>query len=95
MIEPHAHHILFKEGLGETQKQLVREGQELLRRFGIDPIMGPENLVWAPMRAKMQHHTDTLRHVVDELKAVAAAGGGRAEIVAKLKLLGKAAARRR
>ncbi len=95
MIYPHAHHILFKEGLGEAQKQLVREGQELLRRFQIDPIMGPENLVWAPMRAEGQHGPEALRHVVDQLKAVEAEGGGREEIVEKLKDLGKIAAQRK
>ncbi|MGG4467502.1 hypothetical protein ABER68_05685 [Paenibacillus alvei] len=28
MIDPHAHHILFKKGLGEAQQKLVQEGQE-------------------------------------------------------------------
>ena len=52
MIDPHAHHILFRTGLGSRQKALVAEGQELLRRYGIDPIFGKENLVWAPWRIK-------------------------------------------
>lgn len=29
MIDPHAHHILFKKGLGQKQKELVAEGQEI------------------------------------------------------------------
>ncbi|MDR4904409.1 hypothetical protein S3E15_01814 [Bacillus mycoides] len=48
MRNPHAHHILFKKGLGQKQKILVQEGQEILRKHGIEPIIGEENLVWAP-----------------------------------------------
>ncbi|NRG44967.1 hypothetical protein HRF87_09355, partial [Bacillus sp. CRN 9] len=29
MYDPHAHHIVFKKGNGKTQKELVKEGQEL------------------------------------------------------------------
>ncbi|MED1559349.1 AHH domain-containing protein [Bacillus paramycoides] len=48
MKNPHAHHILFEKGLNQKQQKLVREGQGILRRYGIDPIIGEENLVWAP-----------------------------------------------
>lgn len=48
MYDSHAHHILFKKGLGQKQKVLVQEGQGILRGYGIDPIIGEENLVWAP-----------------------------------------------
>ena len=48
MPNPHAHHILFKKGLGEAQQLLVREGQDLLRKVGIDPLFGEEVLYWAP-----------------------------------------------
>ena len=47
MINPHAHHILFKKGLGQKQQELVREDQEILRKYNIDPLIGKENLVWA------------------------------------------------
>lgn len=50
MIDPHAHHILFKTGREGTQQELVKEGQEILRKYGIDPIVGEENLVWEPNR---------------------------------------------
>ena len=56
MIDPHAHQILFKKGLGEAQQKLVQEGQELFRRYGIEPIIGKENLVWAPNRVAGQHN---------------------------------------
>ncbi|MFZ5988767.1 MAG: hypothetical protein ACOYWZ_16810 [Bacillota bacterium] len=95
MIDPHAHHILFKEGHGATQKALVKEGQALLRRYNIDPIMGKENLVWAPNRIKGQHNTDALRNVVDKLKQVENAGGDRDDIVKMLRKLGELAAERR
>jgi hypothetical protein len=95
MLWPHAHHILPKQGFGETQQQLVREGQLLLRRYDIDPIFGIENLVWAPNRIAGQHDTAALRNVVDQLKSIEAFGGGRTDIVEELRRLGDLAARRR
>ncbi|MDZ4851901.1 MAG: ankyrin repeat domain-containing protein [Pirellulaceae bacterium] len=47
MIEPHAHPILFKSGYHGLQKDSVAEGQKLLRDVDIDPLFGPEVLVWA------------------------------------------------
>jgi YD repeat-containing protein len=95
MIDPHAHHILFKEGNGAVQKALVAEGQALLRSYDIDPIMGPENLVWAPNRVSGQHGVDALRGVVTELKQVHELIGTRDAMVKKLNELGQLAARRR
>ena len=95
MIDPHAHHILFKEGHGKAQSELVIEGQELLRKYGIDPIYGPENLVWAPNRIAGQHDYAALKNVVDQLKAVEHSGGDYEDILEKLKTLGKLAASRR
>lgn len=99
MVDPHAHHILFKEGLGDAQKALVKEGQALLRRYGIDPIWGLENLVWAPNRIKGQHGIEVLRNVVEQLKAVEELGGDfafiRDQLMIELKRLGKLAAIRR
>ena len=98
MIDPHAHHILFKEGNRAAQKALVREGQALLRRYGIDPIFGLENLVWAPNRITGQHDIRALRNVVDQLKAVAEIGGTpefiREILIDTLKDLGDLAAKR-
>jgi A nuclease family of the HNH/ENDO VII superfamily with conserved AHH len=95
MIDPHAHHILFKEGNGVAQKALVQEGQAILREYGIDPIKGTENLVWAPNRVAGQHHIDSLSIVVNELKQVKEFGGTRNDIIMKLQELGQLAARRR
>lgn len=94
MINPHAHHILFKKGLGQKQQELVREGQEILRRYGIDPIIGKENLVWAPNAVIGQHSIDALENVVNGLKAVVAEGGDFDDIVETLEELGNLASRR-
>jgi uncharacterized NAD(P)/FAD-binding protein YdhS len=95
MVDPHAHHILFKKGLGAAQQALVEEGQALLRRFDIDPIFGIENLAWAPNRVAKQHSIETLQKVVDTLKEIEKAGGDRADIVEALAELGQAAAQRK
>ncbi|MFN7812485.1 MAG: RHS repeat-associated core domain-containing protein [Planctomycetia bacterium] len=95
MPSPHAHHILFKKGLGPAQQRLVSEGQEILSRHEIDPIGGLENLVWAPMRVKGQHGIAALQNVVDTLKQVDSFGGSRDDIVDALRQLGEQAARRR
>lgn len=95
MVDPHAHHTLFKKGLGEAQRKLVQEGQDILRKHGIDPIIGGENLVWAPNRVSGQHGIEALENVVKQLKAVDAAGGEYDDFVEILEDLGKLAASRR
>ena len=95
MVDPHAHHILFKKGLGPSQQALVQEGQALLRRYGIDPILGLENLVWAPNRIVGQHSIEALRYVVEKLKLVEDFGGSYNDIVEALEDLGEKAAKRR
>jgi len=99
MVFPHAHHILFKKGYKGTQQSLVKEGQDLLRRYGIDPVFGVENLVWAPNRIVGQHDTKALRYVVEQLKIIENFGGTPASIqrklIKQLKLLGELAASRR
>ncbi|HIF5697786.1 TPA: hypothetical protein ACX3DO_003661 [Vibrio parahaemolyticus] len=95
MPDPHAHHILFKKGLGAEQQALVTEGQILLRKYGIDPIFGPENLVWAPNRIEGQHDIKALQQVIDFLKMTDEMFGTREEMINALKSLGKTAAERR
>ncbi|MBM7702277.1 T7SS effector LXG polymorphic toxin [Metabacillus iocasae] len=94
MINPHAHHILFKKGLGQKQQELVREGQEILRSYGIDPIIGEENLVWAPNAVVGQHSLDALELVVNRLKAIEEMGGDFDDIVEALEDLGDIASTR-
>ena len=67
MVDPHAHHILFKTGNGTAQKELVKEGQAILREVGIDPIVGIENIVWAPNAIEGQHNYAALEKVVNGL----------------------------
>jgi hypothetical protein len=62
----HTHHILYKWGLGEGQQAIVAEGQAILREAGIHPVFGPEMFVWAPQRAKGQHHITSLTEVVEK-----------------------------
>ncbi len=95
MIDPHAHHILFKKGLGSAQKELVAEGQAILRKVGIDPIFGKENLIWAPWRISKQHGMESLRKVLEELRVLEKAGADYDDFVLKLKELGQLAATRR
>ncbi|MFS0559481.1 hypothetical protein AB1K91_01950 [Terribacillus sp. 179-K 1B1 HS] len=95
MIDPHAHHILFKKGLGDAQQKLVQEGQDILRKYGIEPVIGKENLVWAPNRIAGQHSISALENVVNQLKAVDAAGADLDDMIEILEDLGKQAASRR
>ncbi|MDO6654493.1 AHH domain-containing protein [Anaerobacillus sp. 1_MG-2023] len=95
MVNPHAHHILFKKGLGDSQQKLVQEGQLILRKYGIDPIIGKENLAWAPNRISGQHNIDALEHVVNQLRAVDEAGADIDDIIEILEDLGKQAATRK
>lgn len=94
MINPHAHHTLFKTGLGNAQKQLVEEGQSIMRKHGMDPIVGLENLVWAPNAVKGQHDLASLSKVVETLKAVDNAGGDYDDMVETLRKLGSIASQK-
>jgi hypothetical protein len=94
MVDPHAHHILFKKGLGPAQQTLVDEGQAILRKVGIDPIYGKENLVWAPWRVARQHGIESLTKVVERLRELDRLGADYDDFAAALKELGEIAARR-
>ena len=95
MVDPHAHHILFKKGNGVAQQALVKEGQKILKDFDIDPIYGVENLAWAPNRVAGQHGIDALQNVVERLKLVRDFGGNRVDIVKELELLAEVARQRK
>ncbi|MGY8771706.1 MAG: hypothetical protein ACKVH8_25085 [Pirellulales bacterium] len=92
MLKAHAHHILFKLGLGDKQKDLVVEGLEILIRHDIDPFFGKPNLVWAPNKAG-QHTIDHLNEVMDALRAADNNGKGtRQAVLDALDFLGSQAA---
>ena len=95
MPNPHAHHILFKKGLREAQQMLVRKGQDLLRKVGIDPLFGEEVLYWAPNGVKDQHSHETLLSLIEDLRKLAASQEERSEYVEVLKKHAAVAAGRR
>lgn len=95
MIDPHAHHILPKTGKGYIQQNLVEEGQKVLRSYGIDPVLGFENLCWAPNRVVGQHSTEAISEIVDGLKLLQEGGATKEEIIDFLKVMGQKAALRR
>ena len=85
MYDPHAHHILFKHGRGETQQELVQRGQRILvEMYDIDPITGLEVLGWAPNRVVGQHSTETLESLINDIVDVADREGSREEMEAIL-----------
>lgn len=65
-----------------------------LHKYGMDPIVGVENLVWAPNGVPGQHDLIAITKVVDTLKAVDADGGDYDDMVEMLKVLGKVAEER-
>ncbi len=93
MFRPHAHHVVYEVGIGATQQSLVKEGQAILAKYGIDPVTGVENLVWAPNVAG-QHTVENLQAVVEALKEADAAGASKADIMEVLRDHGKLAAER-
>src|SRR5690606_13398807 len=86
----HAHHILFKVGNGPCQQALVKEGQGILMKYGIDPIFGKENFVWAPNKAGV-HTIDTLEALLRDLR-MADVSGSKQAVVDALTKHGKIAA---
>ncbi len=69
-------------------------GYEKSRKYGIDPIVGEENLIWAPNRVAGQHDIAALEKVVNTLKSVDEAGGSYDDIVAALEELGDIASQK-
>ena len=94
MVNAHPHHILFKVGNGSAQQALVAKGQGYLNAVGIDPILGVENLTWAPNVAG-QHTLKTLTPLVDDLRMANQLGASREQVAQILADHGAAAARRR
>ncbi|WP_252198882.1 hypothetical protein [Bacillus mycoides] len=76
-------HIIFylKRSWPEAKSTCSRR----LRRYGIEPIIGEENLVWAPNAVIGQHRFDALEEVVSRLRVVEAIDGDFDDIVETLK----------
>lgn len=73
-----------------SRKKLART----IRRYEIDPIIGKENLVWAPNAVVGQHSLNALELVVNRLKAIEEMGGDFEDIVEALEDLGDIASTR-
>lgn len=89
----HAHHILYKCGIGKKQKDLVKIGQAILCKYGIDYIVGLENLVWAP-NIQGQHTKENLQKLVEALIKADADGTDYCGIKRILKYYGEEASQR-
>ena len=63
-IRPHGHHIVFKDKFPE----ILGETKDILREFGIDPLEGKENLMWA---SNTGHSEENARKVADSVKSKA------------------------
>ncbi|SFU98193.1 hypothetical protein, partial [Butyrivibrio sp. INlla21] len=94
MFNPHAHHIVFKNGNGAVQQELVKQGQAVLREYGIDPILAEEVLTWAPNGIPGQHSVEPLREVVEGLVERAEFGVGKDDIDKFLQKMGRIASER-
>ena len=83
MVNPHAHHIVFKNGNGEEQKKLVKELQNMLwNNYQIDPIKGKEVLVWAQNQGvKGQHGIEPLKNIHEDLMKAHKEKGTKEEII--------------
>jgi len=61
MERPHAHHALYK-----NWNEMVKEAQDILWEYDIDPFVGLENLCWAP-NIKGQHSTKHVKDIIEGL----------------------------
>ena len=61
----HAHHICYKRGQDGVVNEIAMQGQEILRKYDIDPILDPHNLVSAPNKG---HSEANIREVVEGLR---------------------------
>jgi len=81
----HGHHIVFKGATGEAAEFSSRS-QEILRHFGIDPINGNANIIWAE---NANHSVANAKEVLSRLTEAATSGGGRQAVVDALQKAGR------
>jgi len=85
MVNPHAHHIVFKNGRGTAMKKVLAESKAILEKHGIDWLKGKENLVWAPNKNYSLKAAEAVRDALQEAEQL---HGTKAAIINTLKLLG-------
>ncbi|KPW41173.1 YD repeat-containing protein [Pseudomonas syringae pv. apii] len=87
MRNPHAHHIVFKEGNGKLMKAYISKSKTILEKHDIDWYKGKENLIWAPNKG---HTKPNARKVYEALERADAGGlGTRSEVVSALRKMGQ------
>ncbi|MFA0978944.1 RHS repeat-associated core domain-containing protein, partial [Pseudomonas ficuserectae] len=87
MRNPHAHHIVFKEGRGKLMKAYLSKSKAILEKHDIDWYKGKENLIWAPNKG---HTTANAKKVYDALENADAGGlGTRSDVVSALRKMGQ------
>lgn len=91
MINPHRHHILEVNGRPGKHRTIVREGQEILANYDVDPLKGIENLTFAPNRG---HVMSEAKYLVDDLRDAQQIGATRDEIINILEYHGQRASER-
>jgi Protein of unknown function (DUF1557). len=84
MLNPHAHHIVFKKGRGAMVKYLNRS-KAILEKHNINWLKGKENLVWAPNK---NHSTKVAKYVCESIEKADKLGGKEA-VTKELKRLGE------
>ena len=94
MLNAHAHHVVMKgkflswnaTSLGRRALKALDKSREILRKHGIDPVYGLENLHWAPNRG---HTRQYAIDVFEQLNKTIKGGGGYDEIVEVLEQIAK------
>ncbi|ODB43557.1 Rhs family protein [Pseudoalteromonas sp. BMB] len=86
MINPHAHHSVFKKGRGKKMREYLDESKDILEKYDIDWYRGPENLGWAPNK---NHSTKAAKAVRDYLKEADKVGATKHDIVKALEEIKK------
>jgi hypothetical protein len=85
MGRAHAHHIAFQEG-NPVAAPFAAKSREILEKFGLDPINGKENLIWA---RNAGHSAANAKEVLQRLTDAAHSGGGRDAVVEALRKAGR------
>ncbi|MFK3873763.1 hypothetical protein [Pseudoalteromonas rhizosphaerae] len=81
MINPHAHHSIFKKGRGKKMIEYLDESKDIVEKYDIDWYKGPENLGWAPNK---NHSTKAAKAVRDYLVKVEQNSPSRESIIKAL-----------
>ena len=66
----HAHHIAYKLGQEGEMREYVEKVQEILREYGIDPVLDPHNLVSAPNKGHSIKNIKEVYEALEEAKRI-------------------------